>query len=119
MPSKPKGLLRSEEKEVVKMYNRLNADGTRKYTQEEIASNFFVAPVTIRRALAEQGVITLASYKTRNETAMIQALNSFAIYDVKTLREALQELEALDKVLNKHEIETAKELDWVLDGCQP
>ena len=62
------GLTLAEEKEVVRLY------ATGKHTQAELASQFVVAPVTIRRALAEQGVIELVAYKTRNETELLKHL---------------------------------------------
>lgn len=54
-------------------------------TQQELALRFNVAPVTIRRALAEDGLIELASYKTVKETAIIEFLKSQGLNDLQKL----------------------------------
>lgn len=54
-------------------------------TQEDLALRFNVAPVTIRRALAEHGLIKLSSYKTKKETQLIEFLNSQGLDDLTKL----------------------------------
>lgn len=55
-------------------------------SQEALALEFGVAPVTIRRALAEEGFIKLASYKTKKETAVLEFLESQGLDDLNKLR---------------------------------
>lgn len=55
-------------------------------TQSELGLRFNVAPVTIRRALAEEGLIELAGYKTHKDTAIIDFLKSQGLNDVDALR---------------------------------
>ena len=55
-------------------------------TQSELALHFNVAPVTVRRALAEEGLLELAGYKTAKDTAIIEFLKSQGLNDVDTLR---------------------------------
>ena len=54
-------------------------------TQQELAYRFNVAPVTIRRALAEEGLVDLAGYKTAKETAIIEFLKSQGLNDLSKL----------------------------------
>lgn len=68
------GLTISEEKQAAAMYKKKTFNGKRKYTQEDLARHFHVAPVTIRRALAEQGLVELVGYKTRRETKLLEML---------------------------------------------
>lgn len=83
-------LTRSEEKEVARLYQLKDANGKAKYTQQELASQFFVAPVTIRRALAERGVLELVGYKTRKETELLNALKAAGIISLVELTEVLE-----------------------------
>ena len=55
-------------------------------SQEALALEYGVAPVTIRRALAEAGLIELASYKTKRETALLAFLESQGLNDMDKLR---------------------------------
>lgn len=55
-------------------------------TQVDLALRFNVAPVTIRRALAEEGLLNLVGYKTKSETAVIEFLESQGLNDLDTLR---------------------------------
>lgn len=119
MTKKVKGLLLSEEREVARCYREINKDGTKKYTQDELSSLFFVAPVTIRRALAEQGVLKLRGYKTRKEQALLDLLNKHEITTVSELEQLVQYVKEIEKVLDKHEIEDTKALDWALSGSEP
>ena len=54
-------------------------------TQQELAYRFNVAPITIRRALAEEELVELASYKTAKETAIIEFLKSQGLNDLSKL----------------------------------
>lgn len=54
-------------------------------TQQELAYRFNVAPITIRRALAEEGIIDLAGYKTAKDTAIIEFLKSQGLNDLSKL----------------------------------
>ena len=119
MNKRRKGLLLSQEMEVVRLYEKRNADGTRKYTQSEIASRFFVAPVTIRRALAERGVITLAGYMTRNQTMLLEYLAKKNVKDESDAIDLFSEINKLNNILDKHEIADLNALEWTLSGSQP
>lgn len=55
-------------------------------TQQDLALRFNVAPVTVRRALAEEGLLELASYKTKKETAIIEFLKSQGLNDYNKLQ---------------------------------
>lgn len=79
------GLFIREEKEVAKLYQ------TGKYTQEELANKYHVAPITIRRALAEQGVVKLVGYKTRKENRMLQLLENYGVTKSSQLEEILDD----------------------------
>ena len=85
------GLNIHEEKQVAAMYQQTDFNGKRKYTQEELANHFHVAPVTIRRALAEQGLVELASYKTRRETKLLALLEAEGIKTTKQLEHLFYE----------------------------
>lgn len=54
-------------------------------TQTELAYRFNVAPVTIRRALAENGLLELASYKTQADTEILEFLKAQGLNDLKKL----------------------------------
>ena len=54
-------------------------------TQQELGLRFNVSPVTVRRALAENGLVKLASYKTRKETAIIEFLIAQGLNDLHKL----------------------------------
>lgn len=53
--------------------------------QSELASRFNVAPVSIRRALAEHGLVALKGYKTHKDSAIIEFLKSQGLNDLKKL----------------------------------
>ena len=55
-------------------------------TQAELGLRFNVAAITIRRALAEEGLVNLASYMTRKETAIIEFLKSQGLDDLQKLK---------------------------------
>ena len=55
------------------------------YTQAELAQMFAVSSITIRRALAERGKVTLAAYKTKEEMRMLTLLKSMGINDYYSL----------------------------------
>ena len=55
-------------------------------SQQELALRFNVAPVTIRRALAEEGLVKLAGHKTKKDTAILDFLESQGLNDIDTLR---------------------------------
>ena len=54
-------------------------------TQTELAYRFNVAPVTIRRALAENGLVELAGYKTQADTEILEFLKAQGLNDLKKL----------------------------------
>ncbi len=83
------GLTISEEKQVAAMYQKTKFNGKRKYTQEELANHFHVAPVTIRRALAEQGLVELVGYKTRRETKLLEMLAAEDIHTPQQLEDLI------------------------------
>lgn len=83
------GLTISEEKQVAAMYQKTGFNGKRKYTQEELANYFHVAPVTIRRALAEQGLVKLVGYKTRRETKLLEMLADEDIHTPQQLEDLI------------------------------
>lgn len=85
------GLTISEEKEVAELYQRKNSKGQRKFSQEELARHYGVAPVTIRRALAEQGVVELVGYKTRRETVLLELLAAADIHTPQQLEDLIYE----------------------------
>lgn len=85
------GLTITEEKQVAVLYQQTDRNGKRKYTQEDLANHFHVAPVTIRRALAEQGLVELASYKTRRETKLLALLEAEGIRNPKQLEHLFYE----------------------------
>lgn len=85
------GLTISEEKQVAAMYQKTKFNGKRKYTQEELANHFHVAPVTIRRALAEQGLVELVGYKTRRETKLLEMLAAVDIHTPQQLEDFINE----------------------------
>lgn len=55
-------------------------------TQNELALRFNVASVTIRRALAEAGLLKLAGYKTADEEVILQFLISQGLDNIDALR---------------------------------
>ena len=55
-------------------------------SQQELAYRFNVAAITIRRALAEEGLLELASYKTKADTAILEFLKSQGLTNIDTLR---------------------------------
>lgn len=83
------GLTIQEEREVARLYGLKKPNGQQKHTQAELAQQFHVAPITVRRALAEQGVIELVGYKTRKETSLLELLKENNITTLKDLRELL------------------------------
>ena len=85
------GLTITEEKQVAAMYQKTFFNGKRKHTQEELANIFHVAPVTIRRALAEQGLIVLVGYKTRRETRLLATLAAANIHTPQQLEDLINE----------------------------
>ena len=85
------GLTISEEKQVAAMYQKKGFNGKRKHTQEELANHFHVAPVTIRRALAEQGLVELVGYKTRRETKLLALLAAANISTPQQLEDLINE----------------------------
>lgn len=58
-----------------------------KPTQEELAHQFHCSPVTIRRALAEEGVIQLKGYKTEKEEEVINFLISQGLQKLEDLQD--------------------------------
>ena len=55
-------------------------------TQAELGLRFNVAAITVRRALAEAGLVKLASYMTRKDTAIIEFLKSQGLNDLQNLK---------------------------------
>lgn len=62
------------------------SDNDRK-NQLELALQYNCAPVTIRRALAEAGVLKLKNYKTAKEDALLHFLTSQGLDDISRLRD--------------------------------
>ena len=56
-------------------------------TQQELAFEYGVSRVTIRRALAEQGLMELVGYKTRNDAALLAFLEAQGLRDLPALKE--------------------------------
>ena len=77
-----KTLTPSEIQVVIAEWNRPKGERT---TQGELALRFNVSAVTVRRALAEAGLLELASYKTAQDTAVIEFLKSQGLNDLKKL----------------------------------
>ena len=80
---KRKSLTPSEAVVVVAEWQRPKGE---RPTQEDLASCFNVSPVTIRRALAEAGLMKLVGYKTVKESALLEFLESQGLNDIDTLR---------------------------------
>lgn len=55
-------------------------------TQNELALRFNVASVTIRRALAEAGLLKLVGYKTADEEVILEFLTSQGLDNIDALR---------------------------------
>lgn len=55
-------------------------------TQEDLALRFNVAPVTIRRALADNGLVKLKGYKTPEQEAIIDFLETQGLNTLKKLQ---------------------------------
>jgi DNA-binding MarR family transcriptional regulator len=55
-------------------------------TQQELALRFNVAEVTIRRALADAGLIELKHHKTPSERAILNFLQSQGLNELKKLQ---------------------------------
>lgn len=85
------GLTISEEKQVAILYKQKDFKGKRKHTQEDLARHFHVAPITIRRALAEQGLVELVGYKTRRETEILELLAAINIHTPQQLEDLINE----------------------------
>ena len=85
------GLTYAEELEVAALYSKKTSTGKRKYTQEELSRLFHVAPVTIRRALAEHGLLELTGYKTRKETELLKLLKEYGVDTPEDLEMILDE----------------------------
>lgn len=58
-----------------------------KPTQEELARQFHCAPITIRRALAEEGVLQLKGYMTENQQQVFDFLTAQGLSDIEKLKE--------------------------------
>lgn len=54
-------------------------------TQAEAASRFNVSPITVRRALADNGLVKLTSHKTPAQAALLEFLESQGLNDIKKL----------------------------------
>lgn len=55
-------------------------------TQEDLALRFNVASVTIRRALAEAGIIQLAGYMTKTDQSLLDFLEAQGLRNLSNLR---------------------------------
>lgn len=55
-------------------------------TQRELAARFNVADVTIRRALADNGLVELKHHKTPAESALLDFLQAQGLNDLKKLQ---------------------------------
>ena len=82
MTSKVKHLTKRERAIVATLYNSED-----KPTQEELARQFHCAPITIRRALAEEGVLQLKGYMTENQQQVFEFLTAQGLTDIEKLRE--------------------------------
>ena len=58
-----------------------------KKSQQELAQEFGVSTITIRRALAELGLVKLTKYKTDAEIVLLEKLAGMGINSVKDLQE--------------------------------
>lgn len=85
------GLTITEEKQVAALYQKTGLNGKRMHTQEDLANHFHVAPITIRRALAEQGLVELVGYKTRRETKLLEMLAAEGIHNPQQLEDLIHE----------------------------
>lgn len=85
------GLTITEEKQVAILYKQKDFKGKRKHTQEDLARHFHVAPITIRRALAEQGLVELVGYKTRRETKLLAVLEAAGVTTPQQLEDLIDE----------------------------
>lgn len=85
------GLTISEEKQVAALYQKTGINGKRMHTQEDLANHFHVAPITIRRALAEQGLVELVGYKTRRETELLALLADVGIHTPQQLEDLIND----------------------------
>lgn len=54
--------------------------------QSDLALQYGCSPVTIRRALAEEGLVKLKGYKTESEEAILEFLSSQGLNDITRLR---------------------------------
>lgn len=55
--------------------------------QHELALQYNCAPVTIRRALAEEGLIELKNHKTQKDSEILSFLQSQGLRDINKLRD--------------------------------
>lgn len=77
-----KHLTKNERAEIARLYNSED-----KPTQQELAYQYQCSPVTIRRALAEEGVLQLKGYKTENEEQIIDFLRAQGLNKLDVLQE--------------------------------
>lgn len=59
-------------------------------SQDELAHRYGVGTTTIRRALAEAGLVKYSAHATRKERDMLSMLNTFGIDTTQRLFEVLQ-----------------------------
>lgn len=91
-----KGITREDVIWLLKQYD----DPHNKMTQEDMAQELGVAPVTIRRLLAENGRIELKNYLTEDKELMLKELRSYGITTPKKLKVLLRAI-TTDKATGK------------------
>ena len=80
--AKQQGLTITQEQEIAREWKKEDH-----CTQQELAFEYGVSTVTIRRALAEQGLMELVGYKTRNDAALLAFLEAQGLRDLLALKE--------------------------------
>jgi transposase-like protein len=79
----PSMLTRYEINDIVYRYT------SNKATQEQLALEYGISPVTVRRILAEKSLLTLKGYKTDKDEALLAYLKMRGLYDLSKLKATL------------------------------
>lgn len=80
-------------------------------TVEDLASHYSVSVTTIRRVLADAGLVVNRAYKTKSERAMLEFLESFAITDLDRLKARIQTRDTVKAYFNNLPIE--QRVQWL------
>lgn len=59
---------------------------SKKATQEQLALEYGISPVTVRRILAEKSLVVLKGYKTDKDEALLEYLKMRGLYDLSKLK---------------------------------